>query len=136
MENEEYFLPTPAARLFGILLIICGVFFLLLIQPFSDWYVRTLENIHDIDQSRRILVASSALPSMLFAALTSWLMTLGHRTISLKRWPPQGLPILYRTRKHSGHLAIIDGVICFLAGGFTGLIAIFWFYLTWKSYNL
>lgn len=136
MDDEEYYLPTPAARIVGIILIICGVISLLLIQPFSDWYVRTLENIHDIDQSRRILVISTVIPSMLFASLTSWLMALGHRTISLKHWPPQGLPILYRTRKHSGHLAMIDGVVCFLAAGFTGLIAIFWFYMAWKSYNL
>ena len=136
MDKEEYSVPTPAARKVGIVLIIVGVCSLLLIQPFSNWYVNTVGNIHNIDYSRRILVISSFLPSIVFASLTSWLMTLGNRTITLKRWPPEGLPILYRTRKHKGRLAIINGVIFFLAGGFTWLIAIFWFFMTWKSYSL
>jgi hypothetical protein len=73
---------------------------------------------------------------VLFASLTSWLMALGHRTISLKHWPPEGLPILYRTTIHTGRMAMTNGIICLFASGFTGVIAIFWFYMSWKSWNL
>jgi len=136
MEKDDYSIPTPAARVVGIGLVICGVFLLILILPFSDWYVETLKNIEDAEKSRRILIASTMFPSILFATLTTWLLALGHRTISLQHWPPQGLPILFRTRIYNGQLAKVNGVICFLAGGFTGLIAVFWFYLTWISYHL
>jgi hypothetical protein len=133
MDNEEYTQPTRTARITGILLMVVGVISLFLIEPVSSWYVETLDSIHDVDLSRRILVLSSMVPSILFASLTSWLITLGHRTITLKQWPPQGLPILYRTRKQQGRLADINGMVCFIAAGFTGLIALFWFYMVWKS---
>ena len=133
MDKEEYTQPTPSARITGIALMIVGVISLFLIEPVSTWYVETLDSIHDVDLSRRILMLSSLVPSILFASLTSWLITLGHRTITLKQWPPQGLPILYRTRKCQGRLADINGVVCFIAAGFTGLIALFWLHMVWKS---
>jgi len=136
MENEDYSVPTPAARIVGIALLVCGGLLLALILPLSDWYVETLESIRDAEKSRRILIASTMLPTILFATLTTWLLTLGHRTISFEHWPPKGMPILFRTRIYNGHLAKVNGVICFLAGGFTGVIAVFWSYMTWISYNL
>lgn len=136
MDNEQFSVPTPAGRTIGRLLLAAGVLLLLLIYPLSHWYVRILENIGDEEQSRRILIVSAALPAILFAALTSWLFGLGHKTISSRHWPPQGLPVLYRIRIHNGRPAIINGVICFLAGGITGLITLLWFYMTWKSWNL
>ncbi len=136
MNKEKYTVPTARGRLAGKVLIIVGVLSLVMILPFSHWYVQTLGNIRDMDDSRRILIVSSMLPTVLFASLTSWLLALGHRTVALKRWPPEGLPILYRTTIHTGRMALINGVMCFIAGGFTGVIAIFWFYMTWKSWNL
>ena len=136
MENEKFSVPTPAARITGIILLVCGLLSLILILPISHWYVNMLENIRDAEQTRRILIFTTTLPTILFASLTSWLLTLGHQTITLKHWPPQGFPILFRTRIHSGRQAIIDGVVCFLAGGFTGLIAVFWFYMAWISFRL
>lgn len=136
MDNEEFTVPTPAGRLIGKILLVIGVLLLLLVQPVSTWYVHLFANIHDADESRRILIVSTVIPAILFAALTSWLLGLGHKTISSRHWPPHGLPILYRTRIHKGRQAMIDGVVCFLAGGFTALLAAFWFYMMWKSYNL
>jgi len=136
MEMEQYAIPTRGARIAGRVLLVSSVLSLLLILPFSHWYVHMLNDIEDIDQTRRILIASSLLPTVLFASLTSWLLALGHRTISLKHWPPTGLPILYRTTIHTGRMAMTNGVICLIASGFTSVIAIFWFYMTWTSWNL
>ena len=136
MNKEIYAVPTRKARFIGRILLVSSLLSLLLILPFSHWYVHMLNDIQDIDQTRRILIASSLLPTVLFASLTSWLMALGHRTILLKHWPPEGLPILYRTTIHTGRMAMTNGVICLFASGFTGVIAIFWFYMTWKSWNL
>lgn len=136
MNQEQFSLPTPTGRLIGRILLVCGILSLLLVQPFSVWYVHTLKDIGDTDLSRRILIASSIVPSILFATLTSWLLALGHRAISSRHWPPRGMPILYRTRIHDGQQALVDGILCMVAGVFTGLLACFWFYLAWRSWNL
>jgi hypothetical protein len=136
MDDEQFVTPTPTARFVGKALIFTGVLLLILIEPISDWYVHLFAGMHDLAESKRLLVGSTFFPALLFATLTSWLGGLGHKTISMRHWPPPGLPILFRTRIQKGKPAIINGVGCFLAGGVTGVLALFWFYLCWKSYNL
>lgn len=136
MENEQYAVPTPTGRAIGKALVVIGILLLLLVKPVSDWYVHLFANIRDVEDSRRLLIISTTIPSLIFATLTSWLLGIGHRTISSGHWPPHGLPILYRTRIHNGRQAVIDGMVCLLASGLTGLLAVFWFYMTWKSYNM
>ena len=70
MKTEQYAVPTPKARIAGRVLLVSSVLSLLLILPFSHWYVHMLNDIEDIEQTRWILIASSLLPTVLFASLT------------------------------------------------------------------
>ena len=59
MKTEQYAVPTQKARIAGRVLLVSSVLSLFLILPFSHWYVHMLYDSEDIDQTRRILIASS-----------------------------------------------------------------------------
>ena len=135
MKDKEYVYPNTRSRIIVLSWItFFGVLYFLaeLIENANDGFLKEEET----ESIIFYLYISNLFVFILFLFMSIWLLKLGRSTQKQNRFPPVGLPVLFKTKISKGKMATAQAIALYFSSLLTLMFSLFYIYLVWLTYGI
>lgn len=136
MSEQDYILPNRVGRIAGIGCLTCALILLAVSEPLSTWYISVIQSLPTLEAQKTALVVSNGVAAILFGVVSFWLLILGRGSWKSGRWPPKGLPIMFRIRGRVGWRSHVRAALCVAGSVLLAFVVLFFLYLAWTAYGI